>query len=179
MQRAVRIAKLAGSVVAVIATIVVLGCQPQPSGVMSVKEATALANKGLPIWNEGNLDLIQEVYAPGYIRHDVDLGEDTLGTDGLKAYVTAIRTAYPDFHVTADEVLVAGDKLVERWTATGTNQGPYRGYQPTGKRMKVSGVSITRVVDGKTAEEWAYWNDLAGFQQLGFTLVPPGEESPE
>jgi steroid delta-isomerase-like uncharacterized protein len=179
MTRNTRIATLGGPAILIVMLALVLGCQPQPAGVMTVEEATAFINAGLPIWNEGKLDLVDELYAPDLVRHDTDIGPDVEGLDIFKGYVTAVRVGYPDFHVTSDEVLVAGDRIINRWTLTGTNLGEFRGDPPTGASIRISGVAISIVVDGKTTEEWNYWNDLAGYQQLGYTLVPPAmEEEP-
>jgi steroid delta-isomerase-like uncharacterized protein len=157
-----------------VGVVLALSCQPQPTG-MTVEEATALAERGLPIWNEGQLDLIDELYTPGIVRH-IAGGEDVAGIDNYKAYVTALRVAYPDFTVNFDEVLVSGDRTISRWTVTGTHLGVFQGEPPTGKTITVQGVNINRMVDGKNAEEWVYWNDLAAWQQLGYTLVPPATE---
>ncbi|MEJ2583027.1 MAG: ester cyclase [Acidobacteriota bacterium] len=126
----------------------------------------------LAIWNNGDLDLVDELYAPGFVWHVVDMGEDVVGTAAFKELVTGFRTAFPDFHVTFDEVLVAGDKTVIRWTMTGTNTGPLEGLPPSGQPVRLQGVAISRAVDGVTTEVWQYYNQLAMFQQMGFTLTP-------
>jgi steroid delta-isomerase-like uncharacterized protein len=156
----------------------VVTCQ-QPVGepTAKIEEMKALVERGLPIWNEGNLDLIDELYAPEYVRHNVDIQEDNVGPDGLKEIGTAVLTGFPDYYGTIDEILVAGDKVVYRWTVTGTQTGPYMDQAPTGKPLRVSGVSIVQVAEGKFVEEWAYWNDLAVWQQLGYTLTPPAEQA--
>jgi steroid delta-isomerase-like uncharacterized protein len=176
MARGKQVVNIGGPVIVIVALAMVLGCQPQPAGVMSVEEATAYVNSMLPIWNEGNLELVDDLFAPEFVRHDMDVGPDVVGPEGLKGYVTAIRTAFPDFNVTFDEVMVAGDRIVNRWTVSGTNLGDFRGDPPTGGTVRVSGVAISRIVDGKTVEEWDYWNDLAGYLQLGYTLIPPTME---
>ena len=88
---------------------------------------------------------------------------------------------YPDFNVTFDEMLFKGDWLVVRWTVTGTNTGPMRTpmgeIPPTNKTMRLSGVDIMRLVDGKIVEDWAFYNQLYSYMQLGFTIMPP--EQPE
>jgi steroid delta-isomerase-like uncharacterized protein len=170
MPRATRIASPA---IALAVVVLALSCQPQQTG-MTLEEATALSERSLPIWNEGQLDLIEEMYTPDIVRH-IAGGDDVVGIDNYKAYVTALREAYPDFTVNFDEVLASGDRTISRWTVTGTHLGVYQGEPPTGKAITVTGVNINRVVDGKNAEEWVYWNDLAAWQQLGYTLERPAE----
>lgn len=127
----------------------------------------------LAIWNDGNLDFVDELYAPDFVWHVVDIDEDVVGVVAFKELVTSFRTAFPDFHVTFDEVLVAGEKTVIRWTMTGTNTGPFQDLPPSGQPVRLHGVAISRSVDGKTAEVWQYYNQLSMLQQMGFTLAPP------
>lgn len=85
--------------------------------------------------------------------------------------MATVRTAFPDFRVETDELIEAGDKVVSRWTVTGTHKGEYMGIPATGKRVNVTGMTLQRFEDGKIAEDWwAY--DLLGFmQQVG--AIPP------
>jgi steroid delta-isomerase-like uncharacterized protein len=148
-------------------------CQQQVEEGITEEEAKALAESSLEIWNEGNLALIEEVYAPEYVRHDSAFPEDIVGLDDFKKLITFMRTAYPDFKVTFDDMIVKGDKVVVRWTMIGTNTGPRGDLPPTGKKVRISGISMSRIVNGKTAEEWEFYNSLDVALQLGFTLTPP------
>ncbi len=180
MSAATRVAKLAVPAAALVLLALTITCQPQPAVPSADVEAMkALAERALPIWNEGNLDLIDELYAPECVRHEVDIAGDAVGVDALKGYVTAVREAFPDFLVTNDEVLVAGDRMVTRWTVSGTHLGTYQGQPPTGKSFSHSGVTISRVADGRTVEELVYYNALSPWQQVGYTLVPPAHETAE
>jgi len=130
---------------------------------------------------EVNLDLVDDLYAPDFVWHVVDIDEDVVGTAAFKELVTSFRTAFPNFNITFDEVFVAGDKTVIRWTMTGTNTGPLQDLPATGQSVRLHGVAISRSVDGKTAEVWQHYNQLSMFQQMGYTLTPPstGETTEE
>lgn len=145
------------------------------------EEMKALAERSLKIWNEGNLDLVDELYASNCIRHEVDIYEDLVSTEAYKEYVASMRTAYPDFNVMMDELIIKDDIIVMRWTLTGTNTGPRGEMPPTGNKTKISGVNINRIEEGKTVEEWVYYNNASALTQLGFTIIPPTqeEEQPE
>jgi len=65
---------------------------------------------------------------------------------------------------------------VARWTVTGTNTGPMGDLPPTGKKVRFSGVTIFRVVNGKFVEKWTYYNELTILRQLGYTITPPQGE---
>jgi len=150
-------------------------CQ-QPGNNKAAEEMKALAESSLKIWNEGNLDLIDELYASNCIRHEVDIYEDLIGTEAYKEYVTFTLTTYPDFNVVMDELIIKDDKMIMRWTLTGTNTGPRGELPPTGNKIKVSGINVNKIVEGKTVEEWAYYNYAAGLIQLGYTITPPAQE---
>ena len=100
-----------------------------------------------------------------------------MGLDAFRAYVTSLRTAYPDFKATIHEQIVKGDKIITRWTVTGTNTGPTQTpmgeVPPTNKAMSVNGAEIIIVVDGKITEDWVFYNQLYVYMQLGYTLTPP------
>ena len=78
------------------------------------EEMKALAERSLQIWNEGNLDLVDELIAQNCVRHEVDIYEDLVGTEAYKEYVTSMRTAYPDFNVVMDELIIKDDTMRNR-----------------------------------------------------------------
>jgi steroid delta-isomerase-like uncharacterized protein len=161
-----------------------LSCQKQaaeevPAG-LTEAEAQHIVQQYLAVFNEGNLALIDEICDPEYVRHDRGLPEDVVGLEAFKNYITSLRTTYPDFKVTIDDLIVKGDKIVTRWTLTGTNTGPLQTpmgeLPPTGKKMSVPGAEIVIVANGKITETWIFYNQLYFYQQLGFTLTPPQPE---
>ena len=159
------------------------GCQQQVEEGITEEEAKALVESTFKIWNEGNLAIVDELYDPDIIRHDCSLPEDIVGLDAFKDYVTLLRVSYPDFNVTLDELIVKGDKIVIRWTLICTNTGPLQTSMgelpPTDKKLLLPGVDIFRLVNGKIAEQWVFYNQLDGSLQLGFTLTPPQPPAPQ
>lgn len=113
--------------------------------------------------NKGNLTAVDELIAPDYVSHAVGTPE-VKGREGLKQRVTLLRTAFPDVHVTVDDMIAAGDKVATRTTFHGTHKGEYLGIAPTGKAITATGIGITHIANGKIQEVW-----LAGdlLQQLG------------
>jgi predicted ester cyclase len=87
------------------------------------------------------------------------------------------RGAFPDARVTVEDQIAEGDKVVDRWTATGTPTGDLMGVPPTGRRIEVSGITISRFAGGKIVEDWYQGDDLGMMQQLG--VIPSGEASEE
>lgn len=123
---------------------------------------------GVEPW-EGSLGVIDELVAPDYVGHDPAQPE-MQGPQGIKEFVTGYLAGFPDGRITIDEQLAEGDLVATRWTGRGTHQGELMGIPPTGKQVTVSGITISRVKNGKVVEEWSNWDTLGMLQQLG--VVP-------
>jgi steroid delta-isomerase-like uncharacterized protein len=139
---------------------------------MSTEENKARMNRiPLEVFNEGKLGVIDEVMAADYIEHLTTPGFPG-GTAGLKQFVTAVRTAFPDFKYTVDDAIAEGDKVVQRVTARGTMKGAFAGMPATGKTATWTEVHIARVAGGKLVEHWANIDQLGMLQQLGLIPTP-------
>ncbi len=147
------------------------------------EEAQALLDSALEIWNNGDLALVEDVFAPEIVAHTSTFPDDIVGLEGIKRWVTFARTAYPDLHMIFDDVIVKGDRIVARFTLTGTNTGPINMptgvLPPTGKEVHIIGLGIDRVQNGKIVEELVVYNVLDMMLQLGFTLTPPQPPEPQ
>ena len=137
------------------------------------KEMKALAERYVEAWNGGSLSLFDELLSPDIVRHTVDIFEDIIGIEAFKEHVNLQWTTFSDFNVTLDELIIMEDKMVGRWTLTGTHTGPYGELPPTGKKVKFSGVEVSHIVNGKVVEHWVYYNQAAVFTQLGLIITPP------
>ncbi len=143
---------------------------------MSTEENKALIRRFYEEgWNEGNVAVAEEIFAPTYVLHDPALPGLPPGPEGVKQVLTLYRTAFPDAHLTVEDIVVGadGEKFVSRWTARGTHQGQLRNIAPTGKPILVTGIAIWHIVDGKVVERWENWDTLGLFQQIGATITPP------
>ena len=118
---------------------------------------------------KGNLDVVNEVFAPDFIDHDPapDQGE---GAEGLRDFWMSFRTAFPDFQIKVEQMVVKDDKVAIAYSVSGTNEGEFETHQPTGKRMSVRGLQITRFDNGQVVERWGMSDLLEIHKQLG--LVP-------
>jgi steroid delta-isomerase-like uncharacterized protein len=126
------------------------------------------------IFNEGKLDLAEELYAPDYVLHDPSLPEDLHGPEGLKQYAAMNLGAFPDARVTVEDQIAEGNMVATRWRATGTHTGELMGIPPTGRRSEISGITINRFSGSRIAEDWYQGDDLGMMQQLG--VIPSPEE---
>jgi steroid delta-isomerase-like uncharacterized protein len=66
-----------------------------------------------------------------------------------------------------EDQVAEGDKVVTRWTATGTHKGELMGIPPSGKKVRVTGIAIDRLEDGKIVESWSSFDQLGMLQQIG------------
>ena len=119
------------------------------------------------VWNKGNVDVVFEVFAEDYIRHDLRPTKALPGPEGQRKIAADFRAAFPDLEWTVDLILAEGDLVAGRWTARGTNTGSWGGVEPTGKPAQFSGVNIFRFANGKVVEIWNHRDDLGLREQLG------------
>ena len=108
--------------------------------------------------NQGKLELIDELFSSQFRDHSTP--DQPPGPQGVKEYFTQIRTGFPDMHVTLDDIIDAGDRVVVRTTWRGTHLGNYAGRPPTGRAAERTMIQIFRVVDGKLQDEWNEGSEL-------------------
>ena len=163
---------LAG-IIGIILLILVLtgGCQSADKP--DTKELKAKIQQALEeAWNNGDVDVLDELYDPGFVRHRPPF-DDYTGLDAHKQRIEMIRTAYPDHKTIVHDILVEGDRAAVRYTWIGTHTGNGLSIPPTGKQVSVDGCDVYRFVNGKIVEEWVHEGYLSLFQQLGYTITPP------
>ena len=115
----------------------------------------------------GDMTTIDEIIAPEFVRHDLAGGTEAHGPDGVKRLIAALRSAFPDIQTTVDDVISGGDRVVVRFTARGTQSGPFMGIAPTGREATWTGINIYRVADGQIQETWQLADGLGLLRQLG------------
>lgn len=126
-------------------------------------------------FNGGNLDVIDEVFAPDYVNHD------STGTivdrESFKEFILAFRAAMPDLEVRVDMLLVEGDQASFRLMSTGTFRNElslFPGLPPTGEPVELIKHVVLRFnEDGQIIEEWDLTDNLAFLTQAG--VLPPME----
>ena len=124
-------------------------------------------------WNKGNLAVVDELVAPNFVDHTAPPGLPP-GAEGHKAFIKMYREAFPDAHVTIHDILADGDKVIYRWTGSGTHQGTLFGIPATGKKMSVDGITIDRFSESKLVESWNMFDQMGMMQQLG-VIPSPGQ----
>lgn len=128
------------------------------------------------VWNQGNLDVADEILDASHVAHGRG-GELPTGPEGFKQFVSIYLSAFPDTQFTIEDQIAEEDKVVTRWTAHGTHKGELMGIPATGKQVVVTGISINHFVGGKIVEAWDNWDGLGMMQQIG--VVPAMGEGGE
>jgi steroid delta-isomerase-like uncharacterized protein len=137
---------------------------------MSTEENKALVRRSIEEgWNEGNLAVFDEIVAPDFINHDP--AEPAVRTrEDYKQWIAENRREFPDFHVTIEDMIAEGDKVVLRCTFYGTHTGDITtpmSIPATGKQVAVSSITIDRFAGGKAVEIWQLTDMLGFYQQIG------------
>jgi len=141
---------------------------------MSVEENKALvARIADDIWNQGNLAVVADIMAPDARYHGPHMPGGCGGRDDWRNAIEMYRGAFPDSRVMFEELLACEDKIVGRWSATGTHRGELPGVEPTGRRIAITGITIYRMKRRRIVEAWEQLDLLGMWQQLGL-LARPG-----
>ena len=126
-------------------------------------------------FNQGRLDVVDEVCAEGFVDHDPLLGDQD--AEGVKRNISMYRESFPDLTFEIEDIFEAGDKVVMRWSGNGTFENEFMGQQPTHEAGDpVKGIGIDRYdEDGKIVESWGQWDALTLMRNVG--LAPSGTEA--
>jgi steroid delta-isomerase-like uncharacterized protein len=116
---------------------------------MATEQDKALIRRFIEeIFNQGNLSLADEILAPNFVEHEQLPPGIPNDREGVKVLAGMLRSAFPDFKATIEDILADGDKVVIRMTWTGTHKDEFMGLPATGKRMSIGVIDIIRVVNG-------------------------------
>jgi predicted ester cyclase len=145
--------------------------EPAPIEVADARQTSPEENKAImrrmieEVWNKGDLDVADEIFHPEATSPCA--AQLPVGPTGLKMIAGMFRSAFPDFHMSIDDMIAEGPFVVGRFTETGTHLGDLMGIPPTGKPVSFGEIGILRIANGQVVESW-YDVDMAGLmQQLG------------
>ena len=128
------------------------------------------------VLNQGNISMVDELFAPVFVEHEILPPGIPPGLEGTKQFLTIFRSAFPDLEVAIDDMIAEGDKVVVRSTWSGTHKGELMGIPPTDKSVSFGVIDIIRIAGGKFVEHWGQTDEMGMMQQLG-VIPAPGEGS--
>jgi predicted ester cyclase len=123
--------------------------------------------------NRGDASVVDELYRPDVVDH-AGLPGAPEGTAGVKYTIAGLREAFPDFHVTIEDISAHDDMVVIHNTWRGTHQGELLGMAPTGRVFRSVGVVLWRLdEEGRIAERWEHGVASNMFAALGMRMLAP------
>ena len=138
---------------------------------MSVEDNKAIERRVIEeVFNQGKLEIIPELLSQDYVYHGPG-GMEFKGPEGFTQFVSMFRNAFPDINLKIQDMVAEGNKVLTRFTGSGTHQGELMGIPPTGKQVATSGMVVVCVENGKCVEAWENFDQLLMLQQLG--AIPP------
>lgn len=121
------------------------------------------------VWGEGDVDALDELLSPNYLRHSTDPRPQDLSA--FKSSILATRSAFPDLVTTIAEVVLEGDRAAIRWHSSGTHENGFLGVPATGRRVEVGGATFARFQGELVVEEFVTWDPRALLTALGIIRV--------
>jgi serine phosphatase RsbU (regulator of sigma subunit) len=133
--------------------------------------STAEENKAIfrryaeEVSNQHNFEIVDQIFER-YIAHQPDGSTLERGPEDVKRFQGEFHSAFSDFHISIEEQIAEGDKVVSHYTIRGTHQGDFRGMAPTGKQIEIKGVTTFRFSEeGKVIETWDSYDQLSLMRQ--------------
>ncbi len=140
----------------------------------------ALVTESFDALNSRAYETLDQYMATDFVRHSQATTEAPLieSLEDFKTQLAAWDVACPDAKMTLHQLIAEGDLVAFYITYSGTQTGPMGPYPPTGKGMSLECFGYHRIENGKIAETWVSWDNMAGMAQLGLLPPPPVEEPP-
>ncbi|MGM0592285.1 MAG: ester cyclase [Halobacteriota archaeon] len=113
-----------------------------------------------------NLSAADEVFAEDFVEHGGPEGDIRGRKENMERFEHLLE-AFPDFEAVVEDIVAEGDTVAMRVTLSGTHEGRFMGFEPTGNSFEVQNMVFTRIEDGKIVERWMQADTLGMLQQLG------------
>jgi len=155
-----------------------LGCSEGNRIELTEEQNKALVQRIHSEISKGNLGIFDEVLSPDYVRHCQAMppeSQELRGTEEFKAFVADFIRAVPDCNDKIEFVLADSNMVAYVTTTTGTQTGPMGDLPASGREFTLKNIVIQRIEDGKIAETWISWDNVAMLTQLGF--FPPAAQN--
>jgi predicted ester cyclase len=144
--------------------------------------STVSANKTLvqryigEVLTGGRLDLLEDFVSPDFVDRTPGAPAGSRGPEVIRESQARARELFEDIHYTIDDLIAEGDRVVARYTVKATRK--FGDSAAGGRTIRVTGVTLFQIADGKIRETWIVNDQIELFRQLGYTLTPPKQEPP-
>ena len=121
------------------------------------------------VWNQGRADAIHEIFAEDGVAHGLsdDVNAPLKGPGGFLPFHSQFREAFPNIEVVVEDQIAEGDRVATRCSVRGKHAGDSLGFAATQAPVEFTGVTITRIKDGKIIEAWNNFDFMKMYKQLG------------
>ena len=121
------------------------------------------------VWNKGRADAIPELFADEGVAHGLsdDAANPLRGPAGFLPFHAQFREAFPNIEVVVEDQIAEGDLVATRCSVRGKHTGDSLGFAATQAPVEFTGVTITRIKDGKIVEAWNNFDFMKMYRQLG------------
>lgn len=127
-----------------------------------------VAREFIQVWSAGNLDVLDRLAGEDITVRYSHFPEPVEGRAAFRATLEETFSHFPDLKTTAEAVVARGEQAAVEWWYTGTHEhGELFGVEPSGRRVRVAGMSFYRIIDGKVVEERGVADVVGLMQQLG------------
>lgn len=125
-------------------------------------------------WNERRSDYFMETTTPDYAYYSPSSNPTPMSREDAVGLMQVFHQGFPDVIWQIEDLVAEGDRLTTRFVGQGTHTGDFMGIPPTGNTIRVSGIIISRIENGKIVEEWEEMDMMGLMEQLGMVLAPKG-----
>jgi steroid delta-isomerase-like uncharacterized protein len=135
---------------------------------LSQELKTSILNAFMDAFNNGNLSALDTICSPDMVDHSTAASPNhSYNLESFKARVNGHRLGIPDLRFSIMNLIIEGDLVAFQWEMDGTNTGPYMGRPASGNPIRIVGMNLERLENGKIVEHWSYPDKLAALQQIG------------
>jgi len=120
-------------------------------------------------FNQGNVRVVEELVAPDAVEHQRGSGASR---EGVARTIMYLRSAFPDFRLTIEEVVAQGDTVWARQHGGGTHLGSFLGHPPSRRRAFIDVFDVCRFENGRVVEHWGVPDQLGMLLALGLVAPP-------
>jgi steroid delta-isomerase-like uncharacterized protein len=140
---------------------------------MATRDVRGIARQFIHVWGVGHLDLLEQFAAPDIVVDYTHFPTPLRGRAAFRSLLEGTFAFFPDLAISPEEPVVEAAEAVVRWTYAGTHrQGELFGMQPAGRQIRVSGITVYRVENGRVVQERGVVDNLSLLRQLGVELGP-------
>lgn len=122
------------------------------------------------IWNLGDLELADALFVSDYVNHGGLIPDFVQGPEAIKISVALYRTAFPDLHITVEDLVVEEEGVMLHWAARGASPGELVGPTTVRNHGALRGSTLSRVAKGMIVESWTRWDSEQVLQHLGMII---------